>query len=218
MLDAVDAGGHQFGDGLLAEDVGGHPTTEFVGPGDRRRGHLGRPQRCKITDVPIDPVTHQLDPAVTARGLPLDLGHQFARLDLGAVVAQIAHGAGDVPAGPDDLGQVVALVHPPGVGRAAGITQQQRSGGPLGQGVLFGDVIRHGAVHLEADMAVGIDQTGQQPAAGNSFGAADGLGPDQSVDHPEVLPVTVREHHTAEFQPGCHGVTLLAEAPAQLRW
>ena len=94
VLDAVDAGGHQFGDRLLAEDVGGHPATEFVRPGDRRRGHLGRPQRCKITDLPVDPVAHQLDPAVTTRSLPLDLGHQFVRLDLGAVVAQIAHRAG----------------------------------------------------------------------------------------------------------------------------
>ena len=84
--------------------------------------------------------------------------------------------------------------------------------------MLFGDVVGHGAVHLEPDMAVRVDQTGHQPAAGNCFGVADGFGPDQSVDHPEVARFTVRQHHTAEFQPGCHGVTLLAEAPAQLRW
>ena len=218
VLDAVDAGGHQLGDGLLAENVGGHPAAQFVGSGDRRRGELGRPQRSEITDLAVDPVAHELDPAVTPRGLALDLGHEFVRLDLGPVVAQIAHGSGDVPAGPDDLGQVVALVHPPGVGRAAGITQQQRAGGPLRESVLFGDVVGHRAGTFQTHMAVRVDQTGHQPASGDRYGVADRFGPDQPVDHPEVTPFTVRQHHTAEFQPGCHGVTLLAEAPAQLGW
>ena len=219
MLDAVDAGGHQLGDGLLAEDVGGHPASQFVGPGDRGRGHLGRPQRSKITDFAVDPVAHQLDPAVATRRLPLDLGHQFVRLDLGRVVAQVALRAGDVPSGPDDLGQVLALVHPPGVGRAAGVTQQQRAGGPLGQGVLFGDVVaaRRRSVSSPTWQCASTSPGSSQPPDDVSA-SGDRLGPDQSVDHPEVAPFTVRQHHTAEFQPGCHGVTLLAEATAQLRW
>jgi hypothetical protein len=37
VLDAVDAGGDQLGDRLLAEAVCGDPGAELVGPGDRSR-------------------------------------------------------------------------------------------------------------------------------------------------------------------------------------
>ena len=92
---------------LLAEHVGGDPAAELVRPVDRRRGYLDRPQRGQVTDLPVDPVPHQLDPAVATGSLTLYLRDQRVRLDLGGVVAQIALWAGDVPAGSDDLGQVV---------------------------------------------------------------------------------------------------------------
>jgi hypothetical protein len=43
-------------------------------------------------------------------------------------VADVALGAGDVAAGANDLGQVVAVVDPAGVGRAAAVAQQQGTG------------------------------------------------------------------------------------------
>ena len=73
----------------------------------------------EVPGVAVDPVADELDPAVAGPGLeahPLD---QLVGLHLPGVVADVAPGAGDVAAGADDLGQVVALVDPPRVRRAS---------------------------------------------------------------------------------------------------
>ena len=117
------------------------------------------------------------------------------------------------------FGQIVALVHPPGVGRAAGVAQQQRPGGPLGQRMLLGPVVGHRPVPLQPDVAVRIDQAGHQPdAGGDGLGVGDRLGADHTVDHPEVAVLAVGQHHAAEVQRvGATARRLLAEATAQLR-
>ena len=73
----------------------------------------------QVAGVAVDPVADQLDPAVAAPRLPAHVGGQVAGLDLVRVVADVAAGAGDVAAGPDDPRQVLAVVDPAGVGRRA---------------------------------------------------------------------------------------------------
>ena len=62
--------------------------------------------------VALDPVADQLHPAVAALRLLGDVRRELGRLDLVGVVADVALGAGDVPTGADQPGQVVAVVDP----------------------------------------------------------------------------------------------------------
>ena len=94
------------------------------------------------------------------------LGDEVGRLDLDAQAADVAVRAGDVPAGADQPGQVVALLDGAVVDRRAGVAQQQGSGGAVQQrlrdlAVHIGDVTRR----RQADMAVRVDQTRDDPAA-----------------------------------------------------
>ena len=95
VLDAVDAGGDQLGHRLLAEAVRGHPRAELVRAGDRRGRDVGGPARREVAGVAVDPVADELDPAVAAaRPAVSTSADQVGRLDLGAVVADVALGAG----------------------------------------------------------------------------------------------------------------------------
>ena len=115
-------------------------------------------------------------------GLGLDLGDQVGRLDLGAVVADVALGAGDVPAGPDDARQVVAVVDPVGVDRvrrrrAAAARRRRGRRPPAPRGRLV-----DAAVRVQPDVAVRVDQARQHPAAvGDGLGAGDRLVAEQAV-------------------------------------
>jgi len=120
VLNAVDARLDQIAQGVLGEAVRGDPGAEPVRLLDRGPGRLAGPAGGEVAEVAVDPVADQLDPAVTAPGLLGDVGDQVLRLDLPRVVADVAAGAGDVPAGPDDLRQVLAVVDPAGVGGRAG--------------------------------------------------------------------------------------------------
>ena len=94
-------------------------------------------------------------------------------LDLVGVVADVAAGAGDVPAGPDDLRQVLAVVDPAGVGRA---TRRRGSAGCRRRGrssACFSAVAAStGAVGVQPDVAVRVDQPGQRPAGHGGHVAA----------------------------------------------
>src|SRR5690606_17310227 len=102
-----------------AEDMGGHARAKLVRPRDGGLERIPRPARAEVSAVAVDPVADQLDPAVPAARLLLHIGDQLVRLDLPAVVADVALGPSDVPAGADDPGQVVTAIDPPGVGRRA---------------------------------------------------------------------------------------------------
>ncbi len=84
--------------------------------------HVVGPQRRQIADLTVDPVAHQLDPAVAPTGL---LGDRVGQLrlvfQLDGEVALVALGPGQVAAVPDDAGQVVALVKGAGVDRRAAV-------------------------------------------------------------------------------------------------
>ena len=83
---------------------------------------------------------------------------ELVGLDLVGEVADVALGAGDVATGPDQPRQVLALVDPGGVGGRAAVAQQQRPGVPVGDRLLLGGLLVDGAVLVEPDVAVRVDQ------------------------------------------------------------
>ena len=214
VLDAVGAGGGQVAQRLLAEAVRRHPGALLVGRRDRLGEHVGRPARREVAGVAVDPVADQLDPAVAGAGLEPHLVDELLGLDLPGEVADVAAGAGDVPAGPHQAGQVVAGLHPPGVGGRAGVAQQQRPGVPVGEGLLLGGRVVDGTVRPEADVAVRVDQAGQHPARhGGDVVVAGGRGiRDAAADHPGLRAhvVGADEDGTGEVQHLSHGPTLAA--------
>ena len=141
VLDAVDPGVEQVRKRGLTEDVCGHPGTVLVSCGDRRLQGVGRPARREVGGVAVDPVADELDPAVAALGFLDDVVDELVGLDLVGVVADVALRPGQVPTGPDDPRQVVAIVHPPGVGRRACVATEQHAGVAVGDRLLLGDVV-----------------------------------------------------------------------------
>ena len=109
VFDAVDPGGQQPGQRVLAEDVRGHPGAGPVRDGDRLGQHVVRPERGQIADGPVDPVADDLDPRRRRRraawpprraGPPGRPGPPRGR--------GCTAWSRDVPAGPDQHRQVVA--------------------------------------------------------------------------------------------------------------
>ncbi len=165
---------------------------------------LARPAGSEVTLVPVDPVTDQLDPPVATPRLLFDIGDELLRLDLPAVVAQITLGASDVPPGPDDPWQAVALVDPSCVRRRAGVADQQRPGVPVGDRLLLGDVVGHGSVGIEAHMTVQVDQSWQHPAIADRLGAGNRLIADHTASHPQVAMLLVGQNDPTDVQRLAH--------------
>ena len=117
VLDAVDPGVEQVGQGLLGEGVDRDPCACDVRPLDRRPQRIRRPQRRQVADLPIDPVADELDPAIASLGLDLGGRGQLVRLDLEPDSGQVAPGTGEMPAGTDDARQVGSPVDPARVDR-----------------------------------------------------------------------------------------------------
>ena len=92
------------------------------------------------------------------------VGDDVLGLDLVGEVADVAAGPGDVPARPDDARQVLPLVDPARVGRAAGVADEQGAGVAVGAGLLLLGGAVDGAVLVQADVAVRVDEAGQHPA------------------------------------------------------
>ena len=77
VLDAVDAGVDQARQRVFAEDVRGDAGAVGVRGVDGCLQDVIGPQRCKVADPTVDPVTDQLHPAVTPAGLLGDRGGQL---------------------------------------------------------------------------------------------------------------------------------------------
>jgi hypothetical protein len=73
-----------------------------------------------------------------------------------------------VPPGPDDLGQVLAGLQRRGVDRGAAVAQQQGARVAVGAG-LRRALLQVGdrAVRAEPDVAVRVDESGDDPAVGD---------------------------------------------------
>ena len=133
---------------------------------------LGRERRRQVAVVAGDPVADQLDPAVAALRLLGDVRRQLVGLDLVGVVADVALGAGDVPAGADQPRQVVAVVDPAGVGGRAAVADQQGAAVAVGDRLLPRSPRRSMApCVVEPEVAVRVDQPGHDPALGGGLGA-----------------------------------------------
>ena len=154
--------------------------------------------------VARDPVADELHPAVARLRLLRDVGRQVGGLDLVGVVADVAAGAGEVAAAADQAGQVVAVLHPAGVGRRAAVAEEERTGVAVGDRLLLGRRVVDRAVGVEAEVAVGVDQPGHDPALGGRLGPGLLLEGDPAVDDVEVTRLAVRQHGAAEAQGG-HG-------------
>jgi hypothetical protein len=198
VLNAVDARADEVGQGVGAEGVRGDPGTLGVGGRDRRDERAPGPFRREIPDTPVDPVADELHPAVPAPGLEGHLGREIRRLDLHRQVGDVPTGGGDVPPGPDDPREVRLVVERAGVDRGPAVPQRQDAHGPLGQCLLAGrgEVLDVAAALGDADVAVRVDQAGQQPAAAaDRLRARDGLEGEPAVPHPHVAGLPQGEHH-----------------------
>jgi hypothetical protein len=203
VLDAVDAGVDEDRQHLGAEAVCGHLGAECVRGRDGRGERVGRPGRRQVTAVALDPVAHELDPAVAAARLLLDVRRELVRLDLPRVVADVAPGARDVPTHPDQPRQVVAVLDPAGVGRAPAVAKQQRSGVTVGDRLRLGRLPVHLTVLVEPDVAVRVDQPRHHPAAGHGLGSGLWFEGDSAVDDVEVTGLAVGEDRSGDAQR-CH--------------
>ena len=169
MLDAVDAGIDEIGEGLLAEHVCRHPCSRDMGGCDGCPHGLGGPHRGEVATLPVDPVGDDLYPAVALARLLGGGGGQFCRLDFDAQTAEVTLGPGEMTAGADESWQVLPSLDPPVIHRRAAVTQQQRPAVPVGDRLLF-LLVAVGEPALpepDADMAVRVDQPGYEPALGH---------------------------------------------------
>ena len=210
VLDGVDAGRDQARQRVLTEHVRGDPCAQLVRPRDRLGEHVVRPDRCQITHRAVDPVRRELDPAVASRGLGTHLVDELIGFDLDPEVADVAPRAGDVSAGADEPRQVVAFLHRRVVDRRPGIAQQQRAGIAVEQGLRGLPLgLRDVAARGQPDVAVRVDETGDDPAAGGDclgFGTRPGEG-QPAVEHPRVaLGLVGQEDATHVQNHGAHAI------------
>src|SRR5690606_3597240 len=145
----------------------------------------------------------QLHPAVAVGHLLGDHLRQPLRLlEVDGEAPQIALRPGQVPPGPDDPGQVGPALQPAGVERGTAVADEEHAGVALHDRLL----LRLGQVgdrtaRPDADVAVRVDQAGQDPHVGG-----DGAGPghlserDPAVGDPDVPPDSVGQHDTGEVQ------------------
>src|SRR5690606_25421939 len=122
--------------------------------------------RGQVAFVAGDPVAHQLDPAVAAPRLLSGRCSQVFRLDLLGVVTDVAAGAGDVAPRPDEARQILTLVHEASVSRRAAVTDQQRASIPVGERLAHRLPVTHGTGFVQTEVAVRVDQTGDDPPSG----------------------------------------------------
>ena len=98
----------------------------------------------------------------------------------------------------DQARQVVAVLDPARVGGRPGVADQQRPGVAVLQGLRLGLLVGYGAVVVETDVAVGVDEPGDDPALGRGLGPRLGLEGDPPADDVEVANLSVGEHRAAE--------------------
>ena len=196
-------------------------------PASIRPGSTAVPKQCAVTLAPwswatriasanssgandgsrspglaADPVADQLDPAVAALRLLRDVRRQVLRLDLVGVVADVALRPRDVPPGPDQPRQVVALVHPGRVGRRPGVADQQRARVPVVDRLLLGDLVGRAAVVVQPEVAVRVDQPRHHPPARDRLRPGLLLQRDPAVDDVQVPDLAVGKHRAGHLQSG----------------
>src|SRR5215813_4663978 len=101
---------------------------------DRGGERAGVERQRKVTDLPIDPVTNELDPTVARLCLSSDSRRDVRRLDLDADVAQIPADGRDVLARAGQPGYARVVVEF-GIGiRRSGVPDGKYAGVPIYRG------------------------------------------------------------------------------------
>ena len=174
VFDAVDSGVEHVVQGVFAEAVRGDPGAFIVGGADGVPHRCGGKRRREVTGVAVDPVPHELDPAVTGAGLFPDCLHELLRLDLHGEVAQVAPRPGDVPPGPNDPRRIRRLLQPPGVAGSACVPDQQCAGIAVRHRLGVRNVVVHGTAGSQPDVAVRVHETRQYPAVQHNVRSSSG--------------------------------------------
>ena len=198
VLDAVDARLDQPGQHAVAEAVRRHLGALGVRGGDGVGEGLRGERRGEVALVARDPVADQLDPAVAVAGLLGGVRRQVGRLHLVGVAADVALRRGDVPAAADQPGQVVAVVDPARVGGRTGVADEERPAVAVGDRLLLGGRVVGGTEVVEPEVAVRVDQAGDDPALGDGVGARLRLVGDAAVDDVEVARLAVGQDRSTE--------------------
>ena len=103
--------------------------------------------------------------------------------------------------GPDDAWQVGVIVEAAGVDRRTTVPQQQRTHVTLHLGLRDRLVEVYRTMYVEPDVAVRVDQPGQDPAAvKHRVGARDGLRAQRAVDNPPFDRLFVGQSATTKVE------------------
>ena len=86
--------------------------------------------------------------------------------------------------GTHDAWQIRALVHPTGVRGHSAVAREEHAGITLRRCLLLLDVAVHRTAGVEADVAMRVDQTRQQPAFADRGRIGDGIQADPAIDNP----------------------------------
>ena len=117
-----------------------------------------------------------------------------------AEARDVALGQREVPAGPDDPGQVRTGLQRPSVDRQAAVPDQQRARVPVGDGLRDGFVQSGRTGRADAGMAVRVDQTGHQKPFGHQGSRTiEGFEGDPAVADPQIPLPALRQHHAPEM-------------------
>ena len=175
---------------------------------------LAREGRGQVAGLAVDPVADQLDPAVTAAGLPPHVLDDVLRFDL---VRRNRGGSGGLR----------AMCLPARMQSRAGRRGRRPSGCPAGLPasrmsrvpasrsartcVLGLSPRRPDACGAETDVTVRVDQAREHPAGDGLRGGRAAVGEgDPAVDHPDLAAHVVRpdEHRPGEVEDVGHGRNL----------
>lgn len=124
-----------------------------------------------------------------------------------AVVADVPLRPRDVPSGPDQARQVVAVVDPPRVGRAAGVAKEQGTAVPVGERLPLLDLRRNGAVGVQPDVAVCVHQSRHEVALRDRPSVRDRFVRDAPVDDVQLTVLPFGEDDSRAVQRLAHTVS-----------
>ena len=207
VLDAVDPGVEHVIQGVFGEAVCGDAGPLIVGGPDGVLDRPGGKTGGEVAGVAVDPVPHELDPAVARAGLLPHGLDEILRFDLDGQARQVAPGPGEMPAGADDPGQVRALLEPACVVDGAGVADQECPGVAVRQGLGFRGVLGNVPARAEADVAVRVHEAGHDPAVQHEVRRGGRTAEGQQAAHrPEPAAFLVRrgEDGAAELDDAGH--------------
>ena len=208
MLDAVDARVQHLVQGVFSEAVRCYPGTFVVCRLDGIAYDGGRKGRRQVAGAPVNPVPHELDPAVAVARLLADGLHEAPGLHFLGEPPQVAARPGDMAPRPDQHREVPAALHPAGICRRARIPDQQGSGVEVRACLVPGGRGFDRTSGTQPNVAVGVHEAREHPAVQNPVRSSRRPAERKPAVHgPEPVPHRVRcsQDGAAEVDDACHG-------------